>query len=106
MTNADLLDSIDLYEAFEREVGDWVVDPYPVLAELLAQGPVYQGDVLVDHLGFASSMLTAWPEGPPVSVLGFAEARQALLDAQHFSSSVYDRGSVKTMGTGAINSLD
>ncbi len=103
---ADPLDGIDLYEAFESEVGAWVTDPYPRLAELLAAGPVYRGDVLVEHLGFASSMLTAWPEGPPITILGYEESRRALLDADHFSSRVYDRGSVKTMGTGAINSLD
>jgi cytochrome P450 len=106
VSDTDLLDGIDLYEAFEQEVGDWVVDPYPQLAKLLAEGPVYRGDVLVDHLGFASSMLTAWPEGPPISILGFEESRRALIDTQHFSSSVYDRGSVQTMGSGAINSLD
>lgn len=106
MLTTDSLDDIDLYEAFEQEVGSWVTDPYPRLAELLAEGPVYRGDVLVEHLGFASSMLTAWPEGPPVSILGYAESRRALLDAEHFSSQVYNRGSVKTMGTGAINSLD
>lgn len=105
-TEADLLDGVDLYQAFENEVGNWVDDPYPGLAALLARGPVYQGDVLVEHLGFASSMLTAWPEGPPVTILGFEESRRALLDPDHFSSKVYDRGSVKTMGTGAINSLD
>jgi cytochrome P450 len=102
----DLLEGVDLYAAFEKEVGDWVIDPYPRLAELLAKGPVYQGDALVDCLGFGSSMLTAWPEGPPVTILGFKESRRALIDSEHFSSKVYDRGSVKTMGTGAINSLD
>jgi cytochrome P450 len=102
----DLLDGLDLYQEFEKEVGDWVTDPYPQLAELLAQGAVYRGDVLVEHLGFGTSMLSAWPEGPPVTILGFEESRRALLDAEHFSSKVYDRGSVKTMGIGAINSLD
>ena len=106
MPVTDLLEGVDLYAAFEKEVGDWVVDPYPRLAELLSKGPVYQGDALVDHLGFGSSMLTAWPEGPPVTILGFEESRRALVDSEHFSSKVYDRGSVKTMGTGAINSLD
>jgi cytochrome P450 len=102
----DLLQDVDLYDAFEKEVGAWVADPYPQLAELLERGPVYQGDVLVDYLGFSSSMLTAWPEGPPVTILGFEESRRALIDSEHFSSKVYDRGSVQTMGTGAINSLD
>jgi hypothetical protein len=51
MPVTDLLDGVDLYAAFEKEVGDWVVDPYPRLAELLAKGPVYQGDALVDDLG-------------------------------------------------------
>jgi cytochrome P450 len=73
---------------------------------LLGRGPVYRGDALVDYLGFGSSMLTAWPEGPPVTILGYDESRRALIDSEHFSSKVYDRGSVKTMGTGAINSLD
>jgi cytochrome P450 len=106
MPAGDLLDEVDLYAAFEKEVGDWVIDPYPRLAELLARGPVYQGDALVDYLGFGSSMLTAWPEGPPVTILGLEESRRALIDSEHFSSKVYDRGSVQTMGTGAINSLD
>jgi len=106
VSRTDLLEGVDLYAAFEKEVGDWVVDPYPQLAELLDKGPVYQGDALVDHLGFSSSMLTAWPEGPPITILGYNESRRALIDSEHFSSKVYDRGSVKTMGTAAINSLD
>lgn len=106
MSATELLEGVDLYAAFEKEVGDWVVDPYPQLAELLEKGPVYQGDALVDYLGFSSSMLTAWPGGPPITILGFDESRRALIDFEHFSSKVYDRGSVKTMGTGAINSLD
>jgi cytochrome P450 len=106
VSQTDLLEGVDLYAAFEEEVGAWVVDPYPKLAELLASGPVYQGDALVDHLGFGSSMLTAWPEGPPITILGYEESRQALIDSEHFSSKAYDRGSVRTMGTGAINSLD
>ena len=106
MSRTDLLEGVDLYAAFEEEVGIWVADPYPRLAELLGRGPVYQGDALVDYLGFSSSMLTAWPEGPPVTILGYEESRRALVDSEHFSSTVYDRGSVRTMGTGAINSLD
>jgi cytochrome P450 len=106
MSRTDLLEGVDLYAAFEEEVGGWVADPHPQLTELLSKGPVYQGDALVDCLGFSSSMLTAWPEGPPITILGYDESRRALIDSEHFSSKVYDRGSVQTMGTGAINSLD
>jgi cytochrome P450 len=97
----DSLGGLDLRAAFDAEVSGQVADPYPVYASLLADGPVYRGDMLVDHLGFESSMLTLWG-GQPFTILGYREARAVLGDPLHFSSSVYEKGSVLSMGRNLI----
>jgi cytochrome P450 len=97
----DPLEGFDLVAAFEEEIGAQVADPYPVYAELQRQGTVFAGDMLTEHLGFDSSMLSLWG-GQPFTVLGYDEVRQVLNNPAHFSSAIYGVGSVKTMGRNII----
>ena len=97
----DPLEGFDLRAAFEAEVGSQIIDPYPVYARLQQAGPVYVGDMLTELLGFETSMLTLWG-GQPYSVLGYREAKQILSDPSRFSSAIYEKGSVQTMGRNIV----
>jgi cytochrome P450 len=68
-----------------------------VYAELLAQHPVYRGDVLTERLGLSLATPSMWP-GQPVTVLGYREVQDVLQDAEHFSNTVHDLTVAKTMG--------
>jgi cytochrome P450 len=100
-TTADPLDGFDLIAAFDAEVGAQVADPYGVYADLQRQGSVFPGDMLTEHLGFESSMLSMWG-GKPFTVLGYDEVRLVLGDPVRFSSAIYGVGSVKTMGRNIV----
>jgi cytochrome P450 len=98
-TNVDLLDGLDLVAEFEASMGatSGLPDPHAVYRELLAQGPVYPGDLMTDRLGMAVSALSPW-EGQPYTILGSKAAEHVLRDAEHFSNTVYTRTVGKTHG--------
>ena len=99
--HADPLAGFDLVAAFDAEVGSQIADPYPIYRGLQQRGAVLRGDMLIEHLGFDSSMLSLWG-GQPFTVLGYDEVRRVLNDSTTFSSAIYGVGSVKTMGRNIV----
>lgn len=87
MTASKMIETVERFDPFELQdtvAGD-VRDPFPKMAELLAESPVHVGSI---DLGAGMSELF----GPikPVTVLGFDECLQVLRDGETFSSSVYE----------------
>ncbi len=80
------LTPFDPFELSDTVSGD-IRDPYPRMAELLAESPVHVGPV---DLG-DGAMDAGDPSRPtPVTVFGFDEVVQVLRDNETFSSNVYE----------------
>jgi cytochrome P450 len=87
MTTTEATESLapfDPYELADTVAGD-VLNPFPIMAELLAQCPVHAGEI---DLGAGASESF----GPviPIAVFGFDECVQVLRDGETFSSTIYE----------------
>jgi cytochrome P450 len=82
--STEALAPFDPFELRDTVAGD-VRDPFPKMAELLAESPVHVGSI---DLGAGESELYGPIE--PVTVLGFDECVQVLRDGETFSSTVYE----------------
>lgn len=83
-TATEQLEAFDPYELQDTVAGD-VRDPFPRMAELLAESPVHRGSI---DLGAGESEF--YSPVVPVTVLGFDECAQVLRDPETFSSTVYE----------------
>lgn len=81
---AEPLVPFDPYELQDTVAGN-ILDPYPRMAELLAESPVHVGSI---DLGLGHNQLYGPVE--PVTVLGFDECVQVLRDNETFSSAIYE----------------
>ena len=93
----DALAGLDLIAEFEKDMGADLPDPHPVYAEERARGAVVRGDLLTERLGLPSSTLTAW-QGQPFTIVGYHAVEQVMRDAEHFSNTVHDRTTGKSIG--------
>jgi cytochrome P450 len=89
---ADSLAPFDPYELQDTVAGD-ILDPYPRMAELLAESPVHVGSI---DMGTGPSEYFGPIE--PVTVFGFDECVQVLRDNETFSSTVYEGVMGSVMG--------
>jgi len=80
----------DPFEAFDRSAGAGIVrDPYPRLAELRAESPVYKGRIDL-ALGLPERPESAlWRDRDHYAALGYDAVSQVLHDGETFSSSGY-----------------
>lgn len=80
----------DPFDAFDRFAGAGVVrDPYPRLAELRAESPVYKGRIDV-ALGLPERPESSlWRDRDHYAALGYDAVSQVLHDGETFSSSGY-----------------
>jgi len=83
----------DPFELQDTVAGN-VVDPYPKMAELLAESPVHVGPV--DLGAGADPSFSDRP--PPVTVFGFDECVAVLKDNETYSSTVYEGVVGEVMG--------
>lgn len=96
-----IIDSIDIFAAVEGYIGSAMPDPHPLYREMLAEHPVFLGDVETDRLGQPRSSLTPW-EGPHFTVFGYDEVDAVLRDSGGFSSRVLERSMGKVMGNNIL----
>jgi cytochrome P450 len=96
------LPPIDPFEEFSLQWGSLGASPYPVFERLLADGPVYAGDVH-DHLG-VEGPIARGPSGdrPVHTVLGYEAVQACLLDPPRFSSNILAEASARYRGRNVI----
>tara|TARA_R110000772_G_scaffold268731_1_gene398309 strand:- start:12850 stop:14136 length:1287 start_codon:yes stop_codon:yes gene_type:complete len=72
-------------------------NPYPMYERLLAQGPVYDGDILQD-CGVPSIVAGMDQSRRVFSLLGYDVVSKALLDSENYSSDIYKEAFEMVMG--------
>jgi cytochrome P450 len=93
MTSAETADATAVpFDPFELKdvVSGTILDPYPRIHELQAEGPVHLGDI---DMGEPTAALpeSLNPDRPtPATVFGFDEVVEVLRDNETYSSSVYE----------------
>lgn len=100
MTAARILDyddtDFDPFETFERaQGGEAVVDPYPLLHELRAQGAVQPGDV---RTPFGAPLDQTMLDLDSYMVFGYEPIHTVLHDNQNYSSALFERIMLPTFG--------
>ncbi len=92
------------YDPFEADAANFgeVLDPYPVLHELRAKGPVQEGSYTA-LFGMPSLHADGQKQ---FMILGAKEIHEVLTDTTRFSNAAYKKNLGATFGMGSISTMD